>query len=136
MRRISPMPQGAGRRSRYRGFPAAIVACVFALAVATGCTDGELLFSPLILADAQAGSPYAATITVTQTRTPVGGAWVSDGALPAGLDLELSAQHDNTIHISGTPAAAGTFHFTVSVWCYGTNVSGQTGSQKYALLVK
>ena len=136
MRSISPVDLGAGRRRRYRGFPAPIVACVLALAVATGCTGGELMFSPVTLADAQAGSPYAATITVTQTRTPVGGAAVSDGALPAGLDLELSDQHDNTIHISGTPAAAGTFHFTVSVWCYGTNVSGQTGSQQYTLLVK
>ena len=136
MRTIPSMRQGAGRRSRYRGLLSAIVACVFALSVATGCTDGELLFSPLILADAQLGSPYAATITVTQTRTPVGGAWVSDGALPAGLDLELGDQHDNTIQITGTPAAAGTFRFTVSVWCYGTNISGQTGSQKYALLVK
>jgi len=136
MRSNSPMPQGAGRRSRYRGLLPAVVACVFALAVATGCTGGELLFSPLTPADAQAGSPYAATITVSQTRTPVGGASVSDGALPAGLDLELSDQHDNTIHISGTPAVAGTFHFTVSVWCYGTNVSGQTGSQQYTLVVK
>ena len=90
MRSISPVDLGAGRRRRYRGVLPGIVACVLALAVATGCTGGELLFSPLTPADAQVGSPYAATITVTQTRTPVGGASVSGGALPAGLDLELA----------------------------------------------
>ena len=136
MQANSTMAAEACRRSRHRGGFAAIVACVLALTVALGCTSDELVFSPGTLPDAQVGSPYATTITVSQTRTPVGGASVSAGALPAGLDLELSPDHDNTIHISGTPTASGTFHFTVSVWCYGTNVSGQTGSVEYTLLVK
>jgi hypothetical protein len=111
------------------------IACAFALTAVLGCRSA-LQFSPTTLPDAQVGSPYAATITVSQAATPVGDAWVEDGALPAGLDLALSKEHDNTIHISGTPTVAGTFSFTISVWCMGTQVSGQTGTQGYTLVVK
>ena len=102
-----------------------------------GCTPRPALqFSPATLPDAQVGSSYAATITVSQAVTPVGGASVQDGALPAGLDLALAKQPDNTIQISGTPTVSGTFSFTISVGCYGTNVSGQTATQGYTLVVK
>jgi hypothetical protein len=112
-----------------------MIACAVALTVVLGCR-GELQFSPTTLADAQVGSPYAATITVSQAATPVGGASVQDGALPAGLDLTLAKEPINTIQISGTPSVAGTFTFTVSVWCYGTQVSGQTATQACTLVVK
>jgi hypothetical protein len=102
-----------------------------------GCVPRpDLKFSPAILPDAQVDSPYAATITVSQASTPVDGASVQDGALPAGLDLAVAKEPINTIHISGTPTVAGTFSFTVYVWCYGTNVSGQTATQAYTLVVK
>jgi hypothetical protein len=104
----SQRPDGGRRKSRYRGRIALLVACILALAVVAGCGPENLVFSPLTLPDAQTGSAYTATITVSQARTPVGGAGISDGALPAGLDLELSDAHDNTIHISGTPTASGT----------------------------
>ena len=68
--------------------------------------------------------------------TPVAGASVEDGALPAGLDLTLAKEPANTIQISGTPTVSGTFSFTISVWCYGTNVGGQTATQGYTLVVK
>jgi hypothetical protein len=102
-----------------------------------GCTPRPALqFSPETLPDAQVGSSYAATITVSQAVTPVGGASVQDGALPAGLDLALAKEPGNTTQISGTPTVAGTFSFTIYVWCYGTNVSGQIATQQYVLVVK
>ncbi len=113
------------------------IACAFALASVLGCTPRpDLQFSPATLPDAQVGSAYDATITVNQAVTPVGGASLQDGALPAGLDLVLAREPANTIQISGTPTVAGTFNFTIYVWCYGTNVSGQTAAPGYTLVVK
>jgi hypothetical protein len=113
------------------------IACALALTAVLGCTPRPALqFSPSTLPDAQVGSSYAATITVSQAVTPVGGASVQDGALPAGLDLAVAKEPANTIQISGTPTVAGTFSFTIYVWCYGTNVSGQTATQGYRLVVK
>jgi hypothetical protein len=66
----------------------------------------------------------------------VGGASVRDGALPAGLQLAVAKEPINTIQISGTPTVAGTLSFTIYVWCYGTNVNGQTATQGYTLVVK
>jgi hypothetical protein len=128
-----------GTRRWYRtcGYGAAMIGCALMAVAAFGCTDRHALeFSPATLPDAQVGQPYSATITVSQAATPVGGAGIQDGALPAGLDFALGQEHDNTIRISGTPTATGTFRFTVSVWCYGTNVSGQTGTHEYTLVVK
>ena len=113
------------------------IACALVLTAVLGCTPQPALqFSPATLRDAKVGSPYAATITVSQAATPVGGASVEDGALPAGLDLALAKSPENTIQISGTPTVAGTFSFTIEVWCYGTNVGGQTATQEYTLVVK
>ena len=111
------------------------IACALALTAVVGCTQQALQFSPTTLPDAQVGSPYAATITVSQAATPVGDASIQDGALPAGLVIAADGPTD-TIHISGTPTVAGTFRFTISVWCLGTQVSGQTGTQGYTLVVK
>ena len=113
------------------------IACALALTGVLGCTPRPALqFSPATLPDAQVGSPYAAAITVSQAETPVGSASIQDGALPDGLDLAVAKQPVNTIQISGTPTVSGTFSFTIYVWCYGTNVSGQTATQQYALVVK
>jgi hypothetical protein len=123
------------RRRRHRGYIQLMIVCAIALTAVLGCRQA-LEFSPATLPDAQVGSAYAATITVSQAATPVGGASIDDGALPAGLDLALGKEHDNTMQISGTPTVAGTFTFTISVWCYGTQVSGQTATQQYVLVVK
>lgn len=103
-----------------------------------GCVPRpDLVFSPTTLPEAQAGVAYSVTITVSQAATPVGGASISEGSLPAGLALALHEDpHDNTMTISGTPSAAGNFAFTISVWCYGTNVAGQTAAQPYTLVVR
>jgi len=111
------------------------IACALALMAVLGCRPA-LQFSPATLPDAQVGSPYAATITVSQAETPVRGAWVQDGALPAGLNLVLGEKHDSTMQISGTPTVAGSFSFTISVECMATQVSGQTATQRYTLVVK
>ena len=120
-----------------RGRAVTGIACALALTAVLGCTPRPALqLSPATLRDAQVGSPYAATITVSQAVTPVDGASVQDGALPAGLDLALAKEPDNTIQISGTPTVAGAFSFTIEVWCYGTNVDGQTATEGYTLVVK
>jgi hypothetical protein len=125
------------RRRRHRGYIQAMIAWAIALTAVLGCTPRpDLQFSPATLADAQVGSSYAATITVSQAVTPVASASVSPGTLPPGLDLALAKEPADTIHISGTPTVAGTFTFTISVWCYGTSVSGQSAAQEYTLVVK
>jgi hypothetical protein len=113
------------------------IACALALTAVVGCTRPELQFSPTTLPDAQVGSPYAATITISQAETPVGYASVEDGSLPAGLNLEVIYEHPyNTIQLSGTPTVAGTFSFSIHVMCEGTSVGGQTATQGYTLLVR
>ncbi len=124
----------------YATLPIRVVfAGALALTVMAGCDTPSrpaLQFAPATVPDAKAGAPYTADITVSQTSTPVGGASVQDGALPSGVDLALAKDPPNTVRISGTPKTAGTYTFTVSVWCFGTNVSGQTGTQQYTLTVK
>lgn len=93
-----------------------------------------LKFAPDILPDAQLNTPYETEIRVTQNNTPVGAFSISKGALPAGLELVQIPGKDQA-KISGTPTESGTFTFTVSVWCYGTNVSGQTGEKEYRIVV-
>ena len=111
------------------------IAFALALTAVVGCRS-ELQFSPTTLADAQVGSPYATTIIVSQAATPVDSASIQDGALPAGLDLTLAADHSNRLQISGTPTVAGTFSFTIYVSCVGTQFNGQTATQAYTLVVK
>jgi hypothetical protein len=130
--------EASSRKPRRRDPLLALVACTLAATVVSGCwlvPRPTLEFSPTTLDDAQVGVPYAVTIAVNQAETPVGGATIQDGALPDGLDLAL-VEHQTKLQISGTPTIAGTFHFTISVWCLGTNVSGQTGTRAYTLVVK
>ena len=134
---VQTLDETSRRKVRRSGYMPAMIGCVLALTAVLGCTPRPALqFSPTTLPDAQVGSAYAATITVSQAATPVGGASVQDGALPAGLQLALAKEPINTIQISGTPTVAGTFSFTIYVWCYGTNVGGQTATQEYTLMVK
>lgn len=99
-------------------------------------SGGDLKFDPDTLPDAQVGVPYEVDIHVTQNRTPVGDFSISDGALPAGLELKKADEVEDTAWIIGIPDEAGTFTFKISVWCYGTNVSGQTGEREYSIVVK
>ena len=93
-----------------------------------------LQFLPDQMPEARTGIPYKVEILISGNATPVGNYSVSVGALPPGLEL-IMAEQLHTARISGTPTQAGTYQFTVSVWCYGTNVSGQTGDKQYALVV-
>jgi len=95
----------------------------------------ELKFAPDSLLDARVGVPYQADIFVAQNETPVGEFWISAGSLPRGLSLE-KLESEDVARISGTPEEAGSFTFTVSVWCYGTSVNGQSGSKSYTLVVE
>ncbi len=113
-------------------FPALILSISCVLFYPAG---GALQFQPEELPDARLGVEYETKIHVTENRTPVGDFGLSKGALPAGLELIKVEGEDDTAKISGMPREAGTFTFTVSVWCYGTNVSGQTGEKEYALVV-
>ena len=94
-----------------------------------------LVFSPDQLPPATVGTPYQAEITIDRNETPVGGASVAPGTLPGGLTLELLPGQADTVRIAGTPTTAGTYAFTVSVWCFGTNVNGQTGEHDYTITV-
>jgi hypothetical protein len=55
--------------------------------------------------------------------------------LPRSPTLER-VQGEDSVRIVGTPAETGTLTFKVFVWCYGTNVSGQTGEKEYTIRVK
>jgi hypothetical protein len=105
--------------------------------VLLGCTWGRpaLVFTPAELQPAQVGQPYLATISVDSNETPVGDMWISEGALPPGLELSFLDPGSDAGEISGTPVQPGTYTFSVEVWCFGTNVSGQTGSASYTLVV-
>ena len=111
-----------------------------ALLLITACSlflpaRGPLKFDPPELPGTQVGAPYEARVTVSDNATPPGSFAISEGALPPGLQVE-QIEHTNTARIFGTPQQAGTFHFKIYVWCYGTNVSGQTGEKEYSIAVK
>jgi hypothetical protein len=98
-------------------------------------TRSELVFTPDTLPDAEAGVPYEVTIQISQNETPVGDFQIVEGGLPDGLTYEFVEGEDNA-RIFGVIRESGTYTFKVSVWCYGTNVSEQTGEKEYTLLVK
>jgi hypothetical protein len=93
-----------------------------------------LKFEPAALPAAKVGAPYEAEILITQADTPAGDISISEGALPPGLEL-VKVEDKDAARITGTPQQAGTYSFTVYVWCYGTQVSGQTGEIKYEIVV-
>jgi len=113
-------------------FAVAVVA--FSLA-ACNLGSGALGFSPDSLQDATVGQPYKATITVSNNATPVGDIYVSSGTLPPGVTVNFVRGSSVSADLTGTPTTRGTYVFTISAWCLGTNVSGQTGDQSYALVV-
>ncbi len=120
--------------------PVIIVAATCVLLLSAACmlfgpVRGPLTFQPDTLPEAQAGIPFEARITISGNVTPAGQFSIAEGALPAGLTLE-KVEGEDAARIAGRPQQAGRFKFTVYVWCYGTNVSGQTGQKEYTLVVK
>ena len=96
---------------------------------------GPLEFEPESLPAAQLGGAYEAEIRITQNITPAYEIFISDGSLPAGLEL-VEVQGEDSAIISGIPQETGTFRFTVTAYCHGTMVAGQTGDMEYFIVVK
>jgi hypothetical protein len=95
----------------------------------------RLTFSPTELPEAEVGQSYQVTIVISDNHTPVGDVFLESGTLPPGLTLTFLESTD-TAEISGTPEEAGTFEFVIGAWCFGTNVSGDTGEHAYTLVVR
>jgi hypothetical protein len=94
----------------------------------------SLEFLPAQMPAAKVGQPYQVDIRIARNVTPVGFFSITDGSLPPGLNL-VSERDQQIGRISGSPSQAGTYTFTVSVYCLGTNVGGQTGEMQYTLVV-
>lgn len=43
---------------------------------------------------------------------------------------------ENAAKIVGIPQQRGTFSFTLDVWCFGTNLPGQSGNKAYTIVVE
>ena len=93
-----------------------------------------LIFEPDSLPAAQVGVPYEAKIQITQNVTPLNSVSISNGALPAGLEL-VQMDGEDAAMISGIPEGSGTYKFTVFAGCVGTMVSGQIGEKEYEIVV-
>jgi hypothetical protein len=93
-----------------------------------------LEFVPNIMPNARVGSFYYVIIKITNNQTPVGEFSISQGSLPKGLKLQRLDGQDAVL-VSGTPEESGAYHFALSVWCYGTNHTGQTGIKDYVIPV-
>lgn len=120
--------------------PVIMLVTAFTLFASASCMlfgpeRGPLVFQPDSLPPAQTGVPYEVRISISGNVTPAGSFSVQENTLPPGLALEM-LKGENAARIFGTPTAAGTYKFKVLVWCYGTNVSGQTGEKDYTLVVK
>jgi hypothetical protein len=114
-----------------------ILAGLAVLVSACLCTNtprGALSFMPEEMPLARVGMTFDVEILVGGNATPVFHYGIAEGALPPGLELVFDEKF-HSARITGTPTQAGTYPFTVSVMCYGTNVSGQTGEKKYTLVV-
>ncbi len=94
-----------------------------------------LKIEPASLPNAKTDVAYEAEILISEHVTPINSVFISDGALPAGLELVFIDGEDGA-KLSGTPEIAGTFTFTVFVSCKGTMVSGQTAEKEYTLVVE
>lgn len=94
-----------------------------------------LEIGPDTLPEAEAGMPYEVLIQVSKNETPVNGVDISQGGLPHGLEIKFE-DGSNSALISGIPQESGTYHFTVHVWCVGTNTGGQMGDKEYTLVIK
>lgn len=99
-----------------------------------------LKIEPASMPDGEVGAAYEVEIRVSDAVTPVTSMSIPNGALPPGLELEFPLEDPgddrNRAMIRGVPEEAGTYTFTVSVSCFATMVSGQTGQREYVIVVK
>ena len=100
--------------------PTRWIAFAILLALAAGSALALALPAPtlgtLSVTTGQVGASFSATIQATGGTTPYTYS-ITSGALPAGLDFSPKAPTSTAgaMTISGTPQAAGTFNFTVTV---------------------
>ena len=94
-----------------------------------------LKIEPASLPTGELDAAYEVQILVRDNVTPISSVILSEGALPAGLDLVFVDGEDH-FSIRGVPEETGSFTFTVFVSCFGTMVSGQTGQVSYTLVVE
>jgi hypothetical protein len=100
----------------------------------TASCRATLHVRPDELAAGTVGRLYEALITVSNNRTPLGGAELTAGTLPPGIAIGRVV-NDDTIPLRGTPAQAGDFAFELTLWCFGTNFPGQTTVKRYVVRV-
>lgn len=90
--------------------------------------EGAPVISTTSLPAGNQGTSYSATVSASGGVSPF--TWsVSSGALPAGL--ALGASTTNSIMISGTPSAQGTFNFTIKI----ADSSGGLGTQALSITI-
>jgi hypothetical protein len=106
----------------------------YSIVVSALSQEEQLVFIPDVLPGTRVGNPYEETISIRQNWTPVGDISLSEGLLPPGLELEF-VEAEQIARITGTPTQDGTYVFSISTWCFGTNESGQTGNIQYTLVV-
>jgi hypothetical protein len=94
-----------------------------------------LEIEPSSLPIAHLGLRYEAKLQVKQNVTPVGDISITEGRLPPGLEFVFMEGEDSAV-ISGIPEETGTYTFTLSVWCFGTQVSGQMLDKEYQIVVE
>jgi len=94
-----------------------------------------LRIEPASLPKGELGADYEVQILVSDNVTPISSVILSEGALPAGLELVFVDGEDH-FSIRGEPEETGSFTFTVVVSCFGTMVSGQAGQMEYTILVE
>ncbi len=116
-----------------------LVASVAALLILTTIScqllaTPPLRFAPDSMPKARVGVFYYVIIKIANNKTPAGEFSISRGSLPNGLRLQRLTGQDAVL-VSGEPQEAGSFHFVLNVWCYGTNRTGQTGIKDYVILV-
>lgn len=110
---------------------------ILPVALVVGCQAArpELEIAPPELPPGRVGEAYTATITASGNQTPVFLITVDKQKLPLGLTLYYE-KNERFAEIRGVPAKAGTYAFTVSAYCYGTNQSGQGGERRYQMRVR
>jgi hypothetical protein len=81
------------------------------------------------------GVYYFAIIKITNNKTPAGEFSISAGQFAERPATFQRLTGQDAVLISGVPQEPGAFHFILSVWCYGTNHSGQTGTKDYVIPV-
>ncbi len=120
---------------RVKVFSALLVLLIASISCIRSRVVSPLKFEPDSLPVAQRGVLYETEIYVSQNDTPVFDFSISEGVLPAGLEL-VKTDGEDAAKIIGIPEEAGTFTFIIGVMCYGTSVSGQIGEKEYRIVVE